>query len=366
MSRILPLFLTLALIPSGCARHGSASTETAKTGASAAEEESRGPAWYWFSDSGIHKAPSPAEIPGRTFVPWTEAVRVADVAVIDGVPSFLINRIGVLAIADAQGGVRTDPDRLAKHTAGGFYRTENGTAVRLYRNSFFAADTKSGLFMALYEGATGTFSDLLYAADLALPPQAQCVALDRVGTMWYAAFKSEKDGKVDFTYLEFPSFPGRNPETGAYDLSKFRKLDTSAYQDSVAPFGWSQAPDQLRSLLSALPQETALSVKTRSRADRSPQSYIREGTGDPLTARAWLSDDATSVLFADGTFYFRPDNSTDAVKTLRLPALSAGYVYGDFTLVGRRLIVAWEEQRFFETGRAGLVEISLPEGIFQL
>ncbi len=362
MSRILPLLLTLVMVFSGCAKNGSAPSESAKT--ASPEAESRGSAWYWFSDSGIHMAPSPADIPGRAFVPWTEAVRVADVAVIDGVPSFLINRIGVLAISDSKGGVRTDPDRFAKLTAGGFYRTENGTAVRLYRNSFFAEDTKSGLFMALYEGSSGAFSDLLYAADFGLPPQAQCVALDRVGTMWYAAFKSEKAGKVDFAYLEFPAFPGRNPETGAYDLSKFRKLETAAYQDSVAPFGWSQAPDQLRSLLSALPQETSISVRARSRADRSPQSYVREGTGDPLLAKAWLSDDATSVLFADGTFYFRPDNSMDTVKTLRLPALSAGYVYGDFVLVGRRLIVAWEEQRFFETGRAGLYEISLPEGLF--
>lgn len=205
---------------------------------------------------------------------------------------------------------------------------------------------------------------MLFAADFGLPAQAQCVGLDRVGSRWYAAFKDEQKGKVDFTYLEFPAFPSRNPATGAYDLSEFRKLDTTAYQESVAPFDWSAVPEQLQSLLSAIPETTPLALKARSRANRAPQVYVREGSGESVVGKAWISDESSSALFADGTFYFTPDNSVERVKTMRLPALSRGYVYGDYVIVGKKLIAAWEEQRFYETGRAGLLEIPLPDALY--
>ncbi len=362
MSRILPCFLAVAVVLGGCARTSPKIAEIQD--AETAPAQSAGPEWYWFSDSGIHKADSPANIPGRNFVPWTEAVRVADTAIVDGTPSFLINHLGVLAAGASGATVRTDPARFPNHSAGGFYRTENGMAIRLYRDSLFAEDTKSGIALAGYDPADGTFTDLLYAADLGLPSQAQCVALDRIGSRWYAAFKDEKNGKVNFDYLEFPAFPARNPETGAYDLSAFRKLDASAYQDSVAPFAWSVAPEQLRTLLAAIPDEAALSVRVHSRSARAPQTYVREGSGDPLACRAWLTDDTASALFADGTFYFRADNSTDTVKSLRLPALSRGYVYGEYAIVGKKLVASWEEQRFYETGRAGFLEITLPDALY--
>jgi len=363
MRRILPSLLALIVIATGCAPKKAEPTVTMDPEVTAVQDSS-GPAWYWFSDAGIHRAESPATIPGRAFEPWTEAIRVADAAILEGTPSLLINHLGVLAPGSAGTGLHVDSSRFPNHTAAGFYRTESGTAIRFYRNSIFAEDTKSGIALAGYDPASGSLSDLLFAADLGVPGQAQCVALDRVGSMWYAAFKNDQDGKVEFIYLEFPSFPVRNPENGAYDLSAFRKLDTTAYQESVAPFSWGSAPEQLRAMLSSIPTETALSVRIHSRSARAPQVYVREGTGDPLTCRAWVSDDATSALFADGTFYFRADNSTDSVKTMRLPALSRGYSYGEYVLIGKKLVVAWEEQRFYETGRAGLLEIQLPDVLY--
>lgn len=364
MRRILPIIIALSILAAACTRKPVETAIVPPGESEAVPQNQTGPVWYWFSDTGIHWAESPANIPGRSFAAWTETVRVADAAIVEGIPSLLINHLGVLAPGASGSGLHTDPNRFPNHTAAGFYRTEAGTAIRLYRNSLFAEDTKSGISLAGYDPVSGSFSDLFFAADLGVPAQAQCVSLDRVGSMWYAAFKNDKDGKVDFTYLEFPSFPQRNPETGAYDLSSFRRLDTTAYQESVAPFSWSAVPEQLKTLLSAIPAETALSVRLHSRSARSPQTYAREGSGDPLICRAWVSDDTTSALFADGTFYFRADNSTDTVKTLRLPALSRGYVYGEYVIVGKKLVVAWEEQRFYETGRAGLLEIPLPDALY--
>ncbi len=364
MRRLLPFILALTVIATGCSPKPAESLAVPPPEPEPTPQKKTGTSWYWFSDTGIHWAASPSEIPGKAFTPWTEAVRVADAAIVEGIPSLLINRLGVLSPGTSGTGLHTDPDRFASHTAAGFYRTEAGTAVRLYRNSIFAGDTKSGIALTGYDPVSGSFTDLYFAADLGVPAQAQCVSLDRVGSMWYAAFKNDKAGKVEFSYLEFPAFPARNRETGAYDLSDFRNLDTTGYQESVAPFAWSSAPDQLRSLLSAIPDETPISVRVHTRSARSPQTYVREGPGEPLACRAWVSDEATSALFADGTFYFRADNSTETVKSIRLPALTRGYVYGEYVIVGKKLVTAWEEQRFYETGRAGLLEIPLPDALY--
>ncbi len=164
--------------------------------------------WYYFSDSGIHPAENPGSIPARKFVPWTEAVRVSDAAIIEGSPSFLINRLGLMTSGTAGGAPAMRTDSLfASATAAGILKTENSTAVRLYRNSFFADESATasggGICLARYEPATGGFSPLLSAGDLGLPKDAQCVSLDYAGTAWYASFKNESGGKVEFIYLTF-------------------------------------------------------------------------------------------------------------------------------------------------------------------
>ena len=90
---------------------------------------------------------------------------------------------------------------------------------------------------------------------------------------------------------------------------------------------------------------------------------MREGTGTPVEGRALVSGHETAAPFADGSFYFRPAKSDAKVAHLQLPALSRGYVYTDFVIAGKKILAAWEEQRFFETGRAGLLEITLPDAV---
>ncbi len=363
MKRILLLTaIACAVLSSGCTGRSAPGTGTADT-APEAKTEQKSSGWYYFSDSGIHSAANPSDIPPRTFKPWTEAVRVADAAIISNAPSLLINRLGLLTAAPGSSAFALKSDSLfTSATAGGLYRTDYGAAVRMYRNSFFSdsASSGSGPCLALYDESKQSFAAGLNARDLGLGESAQCVALDRIGSVWYASFKNETGGKVDFTYLEFPSFPLRNPETGTYDLSGVRRISSDAYQRSVAPFGWKNAPDQLKELLIQIPDTTGLSIRVYSRSAKSTQVYVRASEAQAVEGTAFVSDDKTAALFADGTFYYKADNSSAKIGVLKLPQLATGYVYTWFVLTEKTLLAAWEEQRFFETGRTGLFETPLP------
>jgi hypothetical protein len=331
-------------------------------------------AWFYFSAAGIHSVQSPKDIPAVTFVPWTEAVRVSDSAIVNKVPSFLINRLGLMTSGSGTEppALHTDPDFFSSATAAAIYNTGSETGIRMYRNTFFpdadgkqAADqTANGLFMATFDSTNGHFSALMTAKDLGLNEKAQCVALDRIGSMWYAAFKYESDSKVQFSYIEFESFPAKDPSTGNYTLSGQRQITRDSYQKSVAPFSFADAPDSLKSVLATLPAGTAVNLRLYSPSFKSAQNYTRPGDGTPVDATAFVSDDRTAVLFADGTFYYRSDNQIDKTSVIRLPPLANGYVYTNFILTDKSLLAAWEERRFYETGRAGLLEISLPDAVY--
>lgn len=376
---VIPLVLSaLIAISCGSRSEGPKAGEQeslAETGTELDQKRARGePLWYWFSEAGIHFASNPAEIPSRPFVPWTEAVRAVDAGMIDSEPALLINRLGIMTSVTGESALYGDQSLFTPLTAAGMYRSGDSELVRLYRNSVFSpkpgsqsAPDTAGVFLARFAPEKGTYSAYLTASDLGLPREAQCVALDRIGSMWYAAFKWDSGQRVEFAYLEFPAIPGKDP-SGSVDVSNVRKIDAEAYQTSVAPFPFSAAPEQLQKALGIIPADAALAVKVYSSSGGSTQRYLREGAGMPLQGTAFLSDTRTSILFEDGTFYDlsseaeRGETKGNPLKALKLPSLSPGYVYSSFMISNSTLIAAWEEQRFYETGRSGLLEIPIDRG----
>jgi len=367
MNRPLLIAAACALIlVSGCANRkdspSSDSRSTPQTGTENAKTR-----WYYFSASGIHEAASPSEIPATDFKPWTEATRVTDAAMVGDRPVLLINRLGLMEMGTANEppALRTD-SLFANVTAAGLCKTGETTAIRAYRNSFFATANETGAndWLVAYDDATGRFNGLLSAADIGLPSEAQCVALDRVGSMWYASFKIEKAGKVDFTYLEFESFPARSATGAAPDLAGVRKITKDAYQKSVEPFSFADLPETLAFVAKAIPETTPARLRVWSRSARQAQTWARSGEGTILDGCAWTSDERVAVLFADGLLFYKADPTSEKPAVVQLPKLSRGYVYTSFVMTGDKILAAWEEQRFFETGRSGLLETTLPDGIY--
>ncbi len=362
------LFASCLVVTSCAAKSGETLPVTQDhRSATPAPESANQPVWYWFSAQGIHSTRTPSDIPFRPFQPWTEAIRVSDSAQVDGNPVLLINRLGILSGNPQSPALHREPELFARGTAAALYRLDTGTAVRLYSQSIFSRSQQSSVVLARYAPDTGRITEWISAADFGLSEQAQCVAMDRIGSMWYAAFKEDIGGRVEFTYLEFERFPTSDTEDGnknALPSPSYRRIEAQVYQQAVSPFSWSQMPSVLRDLLSEIPDTMPLSVRVRSEDRSSAQTYVRDGEGTPLEASAWITDARISALFADGTLMTREGSSGARTARVKLPPLSDGYVYTNFVLSGKTLLASWEEQRFFETGRAGLLEIHLPDTVY--
>lgn len=368
---IITCSLIAFILCSSCARGAKGESANLTEADSASTVVSSG--WYYVTEAGIHAAKSPADIPQTSFKPWTESVRAVDMTYIDGRPAILVNRLGVMLGKTSQEGARLHrlPREFADATAGGFVAQDGGYGVRLYRNETFyrnggetdnaevnASQTPAVIpFLLRFGSNSGIFEPWLYARDLGASEIAHCVALDRVGPKWYASFKSETASRVDFTYLEFDSLP--NEESSVKPT--IRTIDADSWREAVRPFAFSELPSVLASLFASVPEDASLSIRARGRTEGFAAIWTREGEGQSLSVEAIVGKRQAAALFSDGTFIVSNGSDTKAFK---LPKLSPGYAYGVFMIAGESLVAAWEEQRFFETGRTGLLEIALPEGIY--
>lgn len=316
--------------------------------------------WYYLSEQGIHAVASPDEIPPRPFVPWTEAVRVTDTAVLRDGPAFLINRLGIMTPGSEHliPVLATDPSYFNGQTAAGFVLTGTHTAVHTYRNTFFAHMTTKApdTYLVRYEPLTTAYSQLSRISNLALPAGTQCSALDLVEERWYGAFKTEKDSRVEFQYRSFSVMP---PEHDS-DPAGMIPISAAEYRQAVTPRPLSELPEEILALLSRIPEDISLSIKLYPSKKGTTTTYVR-GNGDQYrNGYALNNGSSAAVLFSDGTFYIRQTTT----RIFKLPALATGYRYTGFLISGNILLAAWEEQRFFETGRAGILEIMLPDGVY--
>lgn len=323
-------------------------------------ETAGGNPWYYFSAQGIHAVPSPRSIPSRPFVPWTEAVRVSDVAILPDGPVFLINRLGVMAPGSAYipPVLAGSHDFFAGQTAAGFVLTGKLVAIHLYRNSFFSQiATESGDdYLISYSPVTASFSPLARTSNLGLPPESQCAGLEYAGDRWFAAFKVRQTNQVEFVYRSFTTLP---PEQDI-DPAGSKSLEATDYQEAVMPRSFSLLPERVRSLLRAIPEDTPLSIRLYPAGIGTTRTYIRNGEGNYRDGYAFVNETDTAVLFSDGTLFM----DKNGIHTYKLPPLSGGYRYTGFLVSGTVLLAAWEEQRFYETGRAGILEIHLPDGVY--
>lgn len=323
--------------------------------------------WYYFSDEGIHLAKSASAIPQKDFLPWTESVRVSDIGFINGSPAFLINKLGLMIQENGSDAYVLKTDSLFKDsTAGGLYKTEFGSSIRFYIDTNFNEQGYANRtpFLVTYNEARQNFMISVRASDFGLPETAQCISLDRVDLQWLAAFKNLSNSKVVFSYFQFDSFPQPLDPNTSNSKNTIQSISNDTYQRKLSPLPWNKAPEQLQDLLAHIPATTGLHIKISSRALKSNQIYSRASDLETIEGFAFVSDDKTAVLFTDGTFYMSTDNSSSQHKSIKLPALSNGYAYSGFVLKNKTLLAAWEEKRFYEIGRSGLLEINLPDELY--
>ena len=133
------------------------------------------------------------------------------------------------------------------------------------------------------------------------------------------------------------------------------------------PHLFTDAPDNLKSLVASIPSDFTFYVSWRDGSGTSPINYYQPGNNSsaPINAKG-LYDSVSGyevIVFADGTTYLRK-NSTgthNSVCAFRLPLLPAGYIYGETAVAGDNMYVAWEENNFYKTGRAGFIQVNLTQ-----
>ena len=330
--------------------------------------------WFYFDSSGsLARAESPAAIPSPGFKAWTEAPAVMDAGIAGGSPVLLVNKKGALAAEtlasplSADGfavpeGVFPSAAALSAGTLASFASEGGRTYARFYKSIVFDTD-RSAQPVALFlcgEGPLFPLQPVAFASDFGAAEDAQFVSLNHVGgdEPWTAAFKSRVGvaGGVAFEYFALTSLPG-SAGFSSKEISsgEFQSLSESARSGDIPP--------TFAALLGLVPDSARVSIKIAGEGFPETCEFTRGGTGESLDAWGFAFDGGAALLFSDGTFYFANENS-GTVKALRFPSLNSGYTYTAFVFSDTGILAGWEERRFYETGRSGIIAVSTPAGFF--
>lgn len=341
--------------------------------------------WFYFDDSGaLLHAENPAHIPAVKFKPWTEAVAVLDAGIAGGVPVLLVNKKGLVspaffqAAADgapeavyqdmATDGLFPSADKLAAGTAISLVSENGGTYIRFYRNSVFAGNGDAQP-VALFSCGNPPFFPLKeasYAADFGVNRNAQFVSLAYSGAFsepWVTAFKSAlpDGGGFLFEYAAFPSLPV--PDVSGSAGAAPREISAGEFQSAVEKSADEPLPDAFAGFVALVPSAYGYSLTISGRGFPVSKTVASGKNASVLSGCGFLTDDTAAALFSDGTLYLSRLEKNARIRTVRLPALNRGYIYTSFVVSGDTVLAGWEERRFFETGRSGLLFVVLNQSV---
>ena len=328
--------------------------------------------WYYFTPAGYAAIDLPQHAPQVLAKPWTEAVRIAGAGVVGDKAYALVNRSGLLEFENSNGFIFQDTQTFTQKTADDLVFIDGRPVFLVYRNTFFStADTNTGgtdPILMQFNSNTGISYPLLYRQSIRLASNAQVTDMFFSDTDWYACIKTIIDRRIIFSYLRIPQTLLAEISTvpiSQEDLEHYT-ISVDEYRAASSPRSFSQAPEQLRKLLSAIPSDYPFFISVQTKGEPSAVQYM-QNTRDPNTQQgcAIISDTWAAAVFADGTSYFsgaaegRPIPARGEKTAFRLPKLPAGYVYTSFTILKDIMYVAWEQTDFYRTGRSGFIEVDL-------
>lgn len=341
--------------------------------------------WYYFSKDGITQIDKPENAPQLVFKAWTECLRTSACATIGDESYLLANRLGLYRLPSSlslEPELCTDALYFTDTTVSNLIAIQENPVFHVYRNSFFNQKKaeKPLPFLIQYRKDTNIFFPLLKVTDLALDPSVETVHLQFDGTNWTASFKQDTDERTHFTYMQFFTYEPLISLTGSPKPEQIQKqeLTLEKFKTLVCQFDYSSAPKRVQNLLSQIPEKYGLELDYTTKNPQTPMHFVRESanTADASdTANTFagrVKDNGASImaLFSDGTLYFcgaldgLPILRNNKPIALRLPKMQAGFVYTDFALSSTILYAAWEEELFYQTGRAGFVAIDLKKVLY--
>lgn len=288
-------------------------------------------------------------------------------------PIFLINKAGIFSFFDHEYNTEK-PFSIIDYfpyqvTSSGFYKTDLGVLIRFYQNTIFTENTEQTAAPSLckYEPVTGGFKPILSARNFGLPPYAQLVNFSYSGK-WYACFKTEKNGKVEFDYFSFKKII--DVENAGY-----KKISADSFRRNTAPIILSEAVlknmessgENGFSALANEVEEGSIKIEYCSSDWESSKTYIKNKNNFSSEYIADTEYEAFAVkcrnkgegeiteaiLLNTGKLYANIKGGGSVIKLL--PELPKGFVYTYFASYGNFILAGWEEQDFFRVGRSGFI-----------
>ncbi|MDD7014273.1 MAG: hypothetical protein PUI24_04750 [Spirochaetales bacterium] len=345
--------------------------------------------WYYFCDNGIEEIDLPQNTPLVVEKPWTEAVRISSAATVpyknrkNSKSEFeayaVVNRKGLVAFTEENARLFKDDSLFLGNTADSLVFSDNVPVFYFYRSSYFFDESKvSNLemekaerpFLVEFDFASKNFYPLVSYKNLGLDKNSDIAGFFWNGKTWVCSSKTSVENGVEFKYFiwEPPvELTKLNPALGGENFY-IKDSTEEIYRQLNMPKLFSQAPENLKSILGRIPEEISFYVSLRDESGTSPVSYSQqENDSVPLTAYASSeSEKYLIVLFSDGTVYVKINSGKDKnVKAFRLPKLPPEFSYGEFAIAGESLYVAWEESSFYLTKRSGFIKVNLSQVLNQ-
>ena len=363
--RVFPVLLASVLLFAACANKEAEPETVSSTEKAEAETEPVSTVWYYFTQDEESETPclkqtdSPEKVPEQDFRPWTEAVRVSGLGLMYDPPLFIVNKAGILpAFSIEEEPILEIKSEFYTKTAEGFYRTDVGSLIRLYTNTIFSSilQDESPSSLLRYNSVNGELLSLINPQTFNLKNISQLSALE-FNKKWFAAFKTEQDGRVEFDYFSFPSFE-------ALLKGEYSAINQEEFINESSPVTVFQDNDGIGKILKMTEKNIKAEIFSEDLKTKQVLFYRNSNTsyaGDfEITASVCEftpeNDQNTfkAVLLETGRlFYTNPE--TQEWEETALPALPEGFIYTYFVIGKDIIIAAWEEQRFFETGRSGLI-----------
>jgi len=339
--------------------------------------------WYILEDGVLQEHPGFAEADkadetnearATPFLPWTVQERIAGFAEVDGKLHCGVNGAGVAVFElEARAGTLL-PHLYTVHntylftgrTIGSIFSYDGTVYCHLYRNTLFdtappKADPVSLVGLAARERR---FRVTVLSFQANHPEWEVVELLPAAEGPWHLAYKYSGKDKTAFRYSQLDLDTRQEREIGR---EAFRSRYRFSRPDSLPP-PVVRLADRYFAGVDTPRYEggpAVIHISVQSPGSPVPERYrigdlsdLGKRTDRILRISGFRRGESWVFLLPEGEL-FRMSAPGAGIKTTELPPLPPGFVYTDLWAGEDAAAVSWEEQRFAEVGRAGMLVVPL-------
>jgi hypothetical protein len=323
--------------------------------------------WYQLQASGFLPLQGPSAGLPVAFRPWTVQNRVADMAFLADTLFCGLNGSGIASLGLDPSGTPTfayhfDSLIFAHRTITTLFPRQGTLAMHLYYNALLNDApqqdlTLTGISLGSYIPAKADFGFLIPPFQRKNPDYEAVGFVPVTENQFNFEWKFTDTRETRFAYTRF------NAQTMSEE-----KESRDAFLDSLGvPFiAGAAVPPDLASFFAlckgAMPAPVpgaALQFVLRSRDGSVRRSFRSVKESDAAVVVSVFEDAGARFALLPGGRVLTTSAGAPP-RTIDLPALPRGFRYTDLVKSGAFLVVPWEESRFTDVGRAGILLFKLP------